>query len=210
MNVRLVAALLMGGAVLACGSRAGAVPVLTAGDHVLAPNTPNQEVQVRISGGDQIEGINFYLQVGDGGRVFDEAGELALDGSDTGPVITRLNLTDGTIFTGNNNGQEFGTWLYGLLGVSYVTTQSGTVAADGVLARVTLDTTGMFSGTVPFSLRWQGLYGGLDFPSDVPLYPPLVLVDGSLSIHAPEPGSVGLALVGLVCVAGLVWRRRRR
>ena len=77
------------------------LPVVLAGQHILLPNTPNQIIPIFVAGGFSVQGLNFHVQIADGGP---EAG-----GSIDGPGIQAVDLAGNpiapTIFTGNNGGQ---------------------------------------------------------------------------------------------------------
>jgi hypothetical protein len=109
---------------------------ISAGMHFLAPNMLGQQVQILVSGGQPVSGIDFFVQVGDGGA--------AGGGDDTAPIITSVDLLTGTIFASNNTGVF--TDPTPLLWGATTTTSSGTVAADGLLATLTIDTTGILAG----------------------------------------------------------------
>jgi hypothetical protein len=121
--------------VCSAGSAARAAAV-TAGTHVLAPDMAGQQVPILVSGGEAVSGIDFFVQVGDGGTT--------VGGDDTGPRITQVDLTSGTIFASNNTGVflDPAPLIWG----ATTTTESGSVSASGVLATLTIDTTGMFGG----------------------------------------------------------------
>jgi hypothetical protein len=127
--------------VLACllahfaGSAARAAAV-NAGTHVLAANMAGQQVPIVVSGNDAVSGIDFFVQVGDGGAT--------VGGDDTGPRITQVDLVSSTIFAGNHTGVflDPAPLIWG----ATTTTASGSVSANGVLAMLTVDTTGMFVG----------------------------------------------------------------
>ena len=72
-------------------------PVIDTGDHYLLPDTPNQQIQILVSGGDLVQGLNFNSQIGDGGP--------ELGGVIDGPHITDIDVENGTIFDDNNTGQ---------------------------------------------------------------------------------------------------------
>jgi hypothetical protein len=110
--------------------------VINAGIHSLAPNTPGQSVQILVSGGEAVSGIDLFVQVGDGGAT---AG-----GDDTRPVITHLDLVTDTIFASNNTGAFVDSTP--LLWGATTTTANGSVSANGVLATLTIDTTGLSAG----------------------------------------------------------------
>jgi hypothetical protein len=104
--------------------------------HFLAPDAPGQQIAIFVSGGEPIGGVDFFIQVGDGGA--------AVGGSDTGPTITGVDLITGAIF-GANHTDVFVDSLP-LIWAATTTTEFGTVPAEGRLATVTINTTGFFSG----------------------------------------------------------------
>ncbi len=63
--------------------------VVTLGTYYLEENKPNQTITINVSGGALVSGMNFNLQIGDGGPAA---------GGTPGPVFTGLDLIDGTIF----------------------------------------------------------------------------------------------------------------
>lgn len=177
--------------------------VINVGTLNLWENTPNQTVEFVVSGGDQVQQMEFNIQIGDGGA--------ELGGVDTKPVITAVELLNGTIF-------QAGTLplvdapVTSPLAQQHSITILGTVAASGVIAKVTFDTTGVFAGAeIPLKLKNVGNpdIGFFDTKmwgqGDVEIQ--TNIGDGSLRIMAiPEPSVVVLLLVG--CFAALVWRRR--
>jgi hypothetical protein len=62
---------------------------VTLGNYVLQPNMPNQTIPIYVTGGAQVSGLNFNLQIGDGGPAL---------GGTPGPVFTHVDLVNGTIF----------------------------------------------------------------------------------------------------------------
>jgi hypothetical protein len=185
-------------ATLACllvctmGSAARAAAV-NAGTHVLAPNTPGQQVPILVTGTDSVSGIDFFVQVGDGGAT--------VGGDDTGPRITQVDLVSGTIFAGNNTGVfvDPAPLIWG----ATTTTSSGSVSANGVLATLTIDTTGMFVGQFDLVLNPPST-GPTSFAD-----PGITtsLINGSLSIgDLPLPGDFNEN--GIVDTADyVVWRK---
>lgn len=165
-------------------------------------------------------GVDLYLQVGDGGYVPDPTryNFIFNYGKDIGPRITGVDLVDSTIFA--NNYIEYPSIdSPPLLAFAAAVSVHGTVLADGLLATITLDTTGMESGTFPLRLTWE-TFGWDMWPtheiirSDFALID-AVLVDGTLTIqgpqsvagaNAPEPATApmlitALTIVGLICAA---------
>ena len=109
---------------------------INAGMHTLLPNMPGQQVQIQVTGGEAVSGIDLFVQVGDGGTT--------VGGDDTGPKITQLDLVTGTIFAANHT--DVFTDPAPLIWGATTTTTSGTVAASGLLATLTIDTTGITTG----------------------------------------------------------------
>jgi hypothetical protein len=109
---------------------------ITAGMHTLLPDMPGQQVQIFTTGGEAVSGIDFFVQIGDGGTI--------VGGVDTGPTITDLDLVTGTIFAANNSGVF--TDPAPLIWGATTTTTTGTVPANGLLATLTIDTTGLSTG----------------------------------------------------------------
>jgi hypothetical protein len=97
---------------------------------------PGQQVQIQVTGGEAVSGIDLFVQVGDGGTT--------VGGDDTGPKITSLDLVTGTIFAANHT--DVFTDPAPLIWGATTTTTTGTVAASGLLATLTIDTTGISTG----------------------------------------------------------------
>ncbi len=137
-----------------------ASPVLTeaasikVGHHLLQPGAAGQQIVIPVTGGDEVQGLNFYIQVGDGGPAA---------GGTPGPAIADVDILSGAIFESNNvgvtdadgpgAGDQFPQWEGAI-----TVTAAGTVTADGTLGTVTIDTTG-FNGGV-FDLLMSGTLGG--------------------------------------------------
>jgi hypothetical protein len=156
-------------------------------------------VEIRVTGGDAVEGLNLRVQVADGGT-HPQAG-----GTVDGPKITGVDLITDTIFAGNTTGQ--GDLLrLPQIWVQTTTTASGSAVADGLLARLTLDTTGFFEGSFGLSLG-DTKDGPTDFAGV-----PIDISDGSLTVVVPEPGSWALCIGGIVglIVARLSQGQRNR
>jgi hypothetical protein len=153
---------------------------------------PGQQVPVLVSGNDAVSGIDFFVQVGDGGAT--------VGGDDTGPRITQVDLVSGTIFAGNNTGAFLDPAP--LIWRATTTTAGGSVSASGVLATLTIDTTGMFVGQ--FNLILNPPSTGPTAFADAGVT--TNLINGSLSIgDVPLPGDYNLD--GTVDAADyVVWR----
>lgn len=131
-NCALTCTLVFWAAPFACAA------AIDAGMHTLAPNMAGQQVQIHVTGGEAVSGIDFFVQVGDGGP--------DVGGDDTGPKITQLDLATGTIFAANHTDVFTDPAPARLLWGAATTTNSGTVPANGILATLTIDTTGITTG----------------------------------------------------------------
>lgn len=178
--------------------RAANMPV---GVRTLFEDMPDQLIEFLVSPepGDLTAGLNFNIQIGDG---------------QTGPQITDVDLLGPSTLFGTNNTGLGGTGSfknagYGGLWESTATTNPGSLLVpNGVLAVVTVDTTGFFEADGPFDLILSNTLNG---PTDFGVAPPsapnttLIVVDGQIALVIPEPTS-GLVL-GLL--AGVVLATRR-
>jgi len=157
-----------------------AAPVIDVGKHVLLPDTPNQMVPIHVAGGQLTQGVVFNIQIGDGYP--DVPGSM-----DDGPNIAGVSLVEpGSVFggvanTGNNPIETRGQiWVVG------TSTSSGTVPAEGILANVTIDTTGWFGGDGPWELRLARTFSGdTNFQSPSGQFVPTI-TGGSIDIEAAK------------------------
>ncbi len=153
--------------------------MISVGQHALLPDTPGQTVEIFVSGGFPVQGMNFNLQIADGGPT--------VGGSVAGPAIANLDILTGTIFATNNTGtsDQDGPFPdpYPQIEWRSTTTMQATVAAEGLLATVTIDTTGWSSGSWVLSAS-ETLNGSTDFT-----LMPAVIFDGAIIFatenHAP-------------------------
>ena len=180
-----------------CAGVAQANPIITVGDHPLLPNMANQQVLVYVGGGTAVQGVEVECQIADGGPLG--------NGSITGPAITNLDVITGTIFANNNVG-SFGT-PNGVL-IPQEAKRGTTAAADyvvasGLLATVTIDTTGFFTVGQTWELRLKNTLDGDTVFGDIAP----IITNGTISIATavPEPGTLALAVAG----AGMLWWRRK-
>ncbi|MCH8921558.1 MAG: tandem-95 repeat protein [Planctomycetes bacterium] len=131
----------------------GELPTIVVGDYTLAADTPNQQIEIFVSGGQLVSGVNLAAQVGDGGP---ELATLGLPAGTDGPAITSADLKTGTIFAALDDPQSESLSLpqarFSFLGIA---SQNTTVSADGLLVTLTIDTTGIFGGS--FALLLSGV-----------------------------------------------------
>jgi hypothetical protein len=179
--------------ILLVASVAMAGQVIDVGGHYLLPNSADQWVEVSVSGGDAVMGLNFYAQVGDGN--FDGLSPHL------GPRITSVDILTGTIFAGNNTGQSKAPEgdpdpeVYSQWDGAQTTTATAAVPASGRVARVNFDTTGFAGGTWDFELAGTAV-GDTDFADT-----PIAITNGSITI-TPEPS-------GLIMLAGALAAARK-
>jgi autotransporter-associated beta strand protein len=140
---------------LAAATPALAVPVIDGGIHYLLPDD-QRTIPITVRGDDLVEGIDFYLQLDDGGVVN--------GGTATSPKITAIDLIGpGTLFSQSNTGSQAthlpdsgGTYL---IWADWITTQpsDSPLSATGTLAYITLDTTGASASDVPYTLSFDNV-----------------------------------------------------
>src|SRR5262249_17756432 len=110
-----------------------ATPMVIVGTHLLLPNERGQTIQLFVSGGDPVAGLNGKFMTGDGGT--------AAGGTRSAPAITSVDVVTGTIFAGNSIADAPG--LPGFFSsrqyweINNITI-ADTVAADGLLATLTI------------------------------------------------------------------------
>ncbi len=133
-------------------SLAAAATTINVGNFLLLPNTPGQVISIQVAGGDAAPGADLAVQVGDGGP---ELTTVGLPAGTPGPRIIDIGLTTGTIFgvpgasqfTPSGNIPQVWFTNVALLG------NQTSVAASGVLANITIDTTGFSYGSFPLLLK---------------------------------------------------------
>jgi hypothetical protein len=171
------------------------LPVVVAGQHLLLPNTPNQTIPILVAGDFPVQGLNFHVQVADGGP---EAGG-AIDGPGIQAVDLAGNAVAPTIFTGNHSGQD-GIVLLPQTQAWEISTSQGTVAAGGLLATLTIDTTGFWkdaTGTYTWPLQLADTRtGSTHFVSAAGSRINAVAVSGTLTLNTPP-----VALTSIVTTA---------
>jgi len=179
--------------------------VLDWGSSALQPNQSGQvrDFMIQNIGGALVEnifGLNFAMQVGDG---------------TSGPRVDSVNLYAGdSIFASyqvNQVNQGSSPWIlfFGIDSGGVPVSMAGT--SSTLLARVTFDTTGLSSGSGPWTVSGNDvgplgsatgyvLVGGESRQIDA-------FVNGTLTV-VPEPAESGIA-AGLLVVAFVAWKKLR-
>jgi hypothetical protein len=164
-----------------------AQPTIDVGVIQLQPDTPNQTVQVDVTGGQAVNSVRVGAQIGDGLGA-------------AGPTFQSVDILTGTIFADDNFGQtQVVTDGY----VSASTLSFSDVSASGLLATFTVDTTGVTDGSYEF--RLDNTIADDTVFNQGAIVP--VVANGTLLV-VPEPASgvVALAILGLVIVPKRVRR----
>jgi hypothetical protein len=148
-------------AVPAPAEAAAATLQITVGSHQIVAGEANQVIPLYVTGGQMVQGLDFYIELGDGGA--------PNGGSDTIPIISNVDIVGpGTLFNQSNTGQ-FDTFASDLLWAVSTTTDAGVIdeiAADGLLAYVTIDAAGTSAGE-SYSLSLTGVAVGIFGPPGV-------------------------------------------
>ncbi len=128
-----------------------AAATISAGNHVLLPNQAGQRIEIRVTGGDQVAGVDLFMQVGDGGR---SLAQFGLPPGRPGPAIRSVEMKKDTIFKDVSDlPVSLSDPRVPQVHVSTLALVGGAknVVADGRLAEVEVDTTGFYGGQ--WSLR---------------------------------------------------------
>lgn len=181
---------------IVCGlvslASANGTPLIDVGVHSLLPDQAGQTVEIFVTGGVLVQGLEFNVQIGD---------------ATSGPVFEGVDILTGTIFGPSNDGIFPGSYItprVAYQGTTTVQTRdigygAGYVSTSGLLATLTIDTTGISGGN--YDLLLIGTQeGNTNFAGVL-----AEVTNGSLSV-IPEPLSLSLMLVG----SGLLLRRRSR
>jgi len=197
---RLLRTLLVGCCVFG-GTSAASGAFITVGDHELTPNADNQFIPIRVTGGEAVDSLDFYVRIDDGlsPSPLPAPTVTAVDlvGTSSTPTIFYSNHTPPNDLDPANEYPYYEGWT--------VTTTSGTVPADGLVALVNLDTRGVYGGSWDLILK-DPAHVATDFPGV-----PLSVTDGRVWIAGgavPEPSAV--LVWSLLSLAGFGLGRRRR
>lgn len=136
--------LLLALVMISVSQQAQAQLTLSFGNLDLAPNTAGQTIEIFVTGGSPVDSLDLNVLVGDGGAI-------AGGSNPNFNFIQAVDIITGTIFDGNNNGVSGARLAQDGFAFDSTTTASGTVAAGGLIATLTLDTTGLNSGSFNIS-----------------------------------------------------------
>ena len=174
-------------------------PTIDVGPNYLQPNMANQQVQLFVTGGDLIRSEGFWFQIGDGGP----------DGPNhviNGPSITNTDLGTGTIFNAPD-AIDVGALHDPQLWEAFHGATGAEVAAEGLIATLTISTVGWTSGswglnifdTVKIPASYDTLSGSFDFAGS----------DGTITI-IPEPATLTLLGSAFLVIGAIRLVRRIR
>ncbi len=180
-------------AILVCSTPAAlATPAIVLGNYVMPTNTTGNVIDVFVTGGDVVQGLNFVMDVN--------------NNQPGGPVITAIDIVGpGTIFGPNNTGQVNPNPPPAFKVKATTTTASGTVSANGLLAHVTFSTIGMQPGVYPLRMTGMATAGGGTATNFAGIA--ANITNGTIGM--PEPSTLALAALGLTGLAACAWRRSR-
>ena len=162
--MRMTAAVLI--VLLAAAGLAEATPAIDVGTHSLQADLPGQIIRILVTGSDPVQGLELNAQIED---------------TTSGPVFTDGDVLTDTIFAGNHLGLFAGSYIDPRRMYLGVVTETGTVAADGLLAMLTVDTTDVHGGLYRLSLT-ESIEGPTNFAGVAAL-----LTDGWIDVR-PTPG----------------------
>jgi len=200
-------------ALAACHAPAAVIDV---GTHVLVPDLAGQTIDISVSGvspDDDVQGVVFNVQVADG---FPDFAPGDPPSTIDGPNITGVDLlAPGSVFgsvanTGQNDiEQREQFWRVG------TSTTGGAVLADGLLARLTIDTSGWVASDGPWELKLADTFNeDTNFQAFPQGFTPTIR-NGFITFGQPPPPDVipepsMLVVAAVLCGWGLFWARRRR
>src|SRR5579884_2610998 len=129
-------------------------PTINVGENVLVlvPNSPGQQISLSVEGGMAVDSETLDVQIDQG----------------HGPVLSGIDIITGSIFQSNNTGQHIINQDSRAVVVQTAVQHFGdSVAAQGHLATLTLDTTGVQPGSYTLDLTGTK-FGSTTFTTPTP------------------------------------------
>lgn len=194
------------------GATSTEAAIINVGSHDLLPNTPNQSVLIYATAepDELVTGFRLFARTGDGHP--DYGGGATLE-----PVFQDVDFGGGVWDAFPNTpmvNPVVGYPMYAHATVAFNVTEQ-TVSPNGLVAKLIIDTTGLFSGT--YALNLSDIIPSS--PGDVPdseflgfqgVGIPIEIINGQLNI-VPEPSALTILLLcGTMMACGTSWARRRR
>lgn len=214
--IRTVVSALIG--ILCCATNGRADTQIEVGHHLLLPNTPNQRIDIFVTGtsDDLIQGANVLAQIGAnpetaaGVPVFQYL--LGEHPAFPGPNLSTV-LGPGSIFSSALS-SETGYTAYPTALALSARTSNVPVPDGGLLVSLYVDTTGVFVGHWPLMMA-NTYYGTTDWGGSIvlPRTNPLVYVpnpivtNGTITI-IPEPSAILLSAFAVVALYAIAFRHR--
>ena len=159
-------------------------PTIIVGTHLLKPNLAGQSLPVYVTGGQLVSGVNLFVQIGDGGP---ELSDLGLPPGVDGPAVTGIDLKNGTLFQ-NVVDPPFVELTVPQVAFAAIaiTAPNEQVTANGLLATLTVDTTGLFGGVFALQLdQVLPMLGDGPFATDFGGLP-IHITNGSLEVISAQ------------------------
>jgi hypothetical protein len=175
-------------ALAAVGMLAGTAPaaVITAASTTVIGNSASTPIVFSVSGGETIAGANFIAEI---------------NGGTNGPLISSVDLTSGILAPGNNGQRSIDAAAIASSPFAgrliNADTDANSVSANGQLAILYVNTTGLTSGT--FTVSLLGTHDGstvlTQLDGDTPITPNYTTTTFTI-VPAPEPGTLLLGIAG--------------
>jgi len=162
------------------GNKQDLEPSIDAGDHLLQADQAGQLIEVYVTGGEAVEGLNFRIRIGDGidptpspAPKIPDDDAVDLVGTAANPTIFYSNHTTPRDLDDPDQSDYYE--------AAAISTDHDTVSAEGLLAIVEIDTTGVTTGQWDLILRDPGGFSTSFVGPSGTIYPDLVV--GSIKIN---------------------------
>jgi hypothetical protein len=192
--------------VLCLTASAQAIPTIVVGNHNLLPNTAGQQIPINVTGigVNEVNGITLSVMTNDGGVPY---------GGTPGPIITAVDDDSGptigvppSVATGHNAPAEF--FDNQLYSGNFLTVSGFVTVANGLVATLTIDTTGFAGGVYDLQLIGFALEENVGNTGFIGNISAESITNGTITI-VPEPSSVVLGLFAVAGLGAVAIRKRR-